>query len=269
MELAGMKHRHTINPRTLLGHGLIAPHAYAFNDDPDDPGLEPDGGQEPDGGEPTPDDPPGAFSQADVDRIVQQRLAREREASERRMLETLGYESIDEAKKAAADRKKAREERMLEEKKFAELLAERDAELEQLRGQYENERSKRVTETLTRQVLTTATQAGAISPEHVAQLTRQNFRLAENGAVQVVSETGEVMTDGKGAELTVRAFLDQWLDRHPHFQRAAGGKGSNAGGGTGKPRESGFDPNKRGDLEHLRENRDAILEKMRRGELKG
>lgn len=269
-----MKKKHTINPRSLFGLELIAPHAMAFNDDPDDDqGAGPTPSPEPGpngGAEPTPDDSNASFSQADLDRIVQQRVAREREASERRMLELLGFDSVEAAKQAAEERKRAREQKMLDEKKYAELIAERDAELEKLRGQYETERSRRVRETLTRQVLQAATSAGAVNPEHVAELTRSNFRLAENGAVQVVNEAGEVMTDGRGNELTVQAFLNSWLEKYPHFQRAAGGKGSNASGGNGAPKAgAGFNPSKRNDLEHLRANRDEILEKMRRGELKG
>jgi membrane protein involved in colicin uptake len=57
--------------------------------------------------------PPDAkFTQADVDRILGERLKRAEETTQKQLLEALGVKDTDEAKKAIDDAKKAREQQM-------------------------------------------------------------------------------------------------------------------------------------------------------------
>jgi membrane protein involved in colicin uptake len=66
-----------------------------------------------DGKPPEDQKPPEAkFTQADVDRILGERLKRAEETTQKQLLEALGVKDTDEAKKAIDDAKKAREQQM-------------------------------------------------------------------------------------------------------------------------------------------------------------
>lgn len=274
---AGQLHsfRHQFDPRRVLG---VPSFAMAFNDEPPGEGDTPPGAN---------DDPP--LTQADVDRIVEARLAREREA-QRKRVEGLGFSGWDELEAAHKERREAEakakadaeaaERDRLEKAREWEKLRELDRQkAEEARVQLERERDEanaRATQLeeqartsrISSAVLTAATVAGANHPEQVAALIGSRFGELE-GAVVVLDEFGKPRTDGKGAVLTATAFVGEWLEQNPHFQKPAGGRGAGSTGGSGSAHGAGLDIArvKAGDINYIRENKDKIEAARAAGQL--
>lgn len=211
--------------------------------------------------------------QDEIDRIVQQRLERERKKYDEK-LESLGFKSFEEIAELKRQQKEREEKELEEQQRYKELLektrSEKDAELAKLREQLQQTQSTYRQTTAERQLLEAAAAAEAVAPAQVASLLRSNIQIDDEGKSYVVGPDGQRMTDGKGNELSVEAYVKAFIEENPHFQRAAGGRGAGGsppgkgGGGAG----GGFDPSKRNDLRHLQENRDDIIKKLKSGELK-
>lgn len=176
-------------------------------------------------------EPSKVFTQEEVDRILEQRLARERKRFEK---QTDGID-IDAARRA------------LEEKQQAEL------EVAKQRGDFEKvlkttvEKKDTQIQSLTAKLhqiqvegslLNAASTLNAVSPDQVSALLRTNIRLGDDGNVEVVDKTGAVRYNDKGELLSVNELMSEFLTANPHFVRAtSGGSGSrgSAGGSTQKP----------------------------------
>lgn len=171
------------------------------------------------------------FTQEEVDKILEQRLARERKRFEK---QTDGID-LEAARKA------------LEEKQLAEL------EVAKQRGDFEKvlkttvEKKDSQIQSLTAKLhqiqvegslLNAASSLNAVSPDQVSALLRNNIRLGEDGNVEVVDKSGAVRYNDKGELFSVNELMSEFLTANPHFVRAtAGGSGSkgSAGGSTQKP----------------------------------
>ena len=171
------------------------------------------------------------FTQAEVDKILEQRLARERKRFEK---QTDGID-LEAARKA------------LEEKQLAEL------EVAKQRGDFEKvlkttvEKKDSQIQALTAKLhqiqvegslLNAASSLNAVSPDQVSALLRTNIRLGDDGNVEVVDKSGAVRYNDKGELFSVNELMSEFLTANPHFVRAtAGGSGSkgSAGGSTQKP----------------------------------
>lgn len=211
-------------------------------------------------------------SQEEINRIVQQRLERERKKFDEK-IESLGFKSFDEIADLKRQQKEREEKELEDQQKYKELLektrSEKDAELAKLREQLQKTQSTYRQTTAERQILEAAAAAEAVAPAQVASLLRGNVQVDDEGKSFVVGPGGERMTDGKGNELSVEAYVKTFIEENPHFQRAASGRG--AGGsppGKGGAGPGGFDPSKRNNLKHLQDNREEIIKKLKSGELK-
>lgn len=171
------------------------------------------------------------FTQADVDKILEQRLSRERKRFEK----LVDGVDIDEAKRA------------LQEKETAELERQKE------RGEFENvlkktvEKKDQTIQSLTQKLqqiqvdgalLNAASINNAVSPEQVSSLLKGNTRLSDDGQVEIIDKTGSVRYNDNGELLSVNELMNEFLTANPHFVRAsAGGSGSSgkAGGSTQKP----------------------------------
>lgn len=171
------------------------------------------------------------FTQAEIDKIIEQRIARERKRFEKM---TDGVD-LDEARRA------------LEEKQNAELEAAKQ------RGEFEKvlkstvEKKDQTIQSLTQKLhqiqvdgalLNAASTNNAVSPEQVAALLKSSTRLSDDGQVEIVDKNGTVRYNDNGELLSVNELMAEFLTANPHFVRAtsggAGSKGS-AGGSTQKP----------------------------------
>jgi len=172
-----------------------------------------------------------SFSQSEVERIVEQRLARERKKFEKQI------EGVDlnEARRLLEEKEAADLERQKERGEFEQIL-KKTAEKKDV--EIQNLRSRLHSTLIDGEVMNAAVRNNAVSPEQVSSLLRSNIRLGEDGNVEVLDANGSPRYNDSGESLTVGELVEEFLTANPHFVRASGGgtgsKG-NAGGSTQKP----------------------------------
>lgn len=169
------------------------------------------------------------FSQADIDKIVADRIARERRKFEKK------YEGVDvdQYKELTAKQEKEREDRLKAKGEFEKILKEtvdkNRATIETLQNQIS---SIKVDGAL----VDTASKYRAISPNQVVKLLKEQVRLNESGDVEVVdAKTGQTRYGEDGTHLTIDSLVKEFITENPHFV-AAGPAGS---GSTSKVGDSG------------------------------
>lgn len=69
-------------------------------------------------------------------------------------------------------------------------------------------------------VVNAAAKFKAVNPEQVRQLIKNNLRLNEQGEVEVLDDDGQVRYDDSGRPVSVDSFVQDWLQRNPHFCQA-------------------------------------------------
>lgn len=175
------------------------------------------------------------FTQADVDKIVQQRLEKYKKRFSD--IDVNEYKSL----------KQAEEERELEAMKKRE---EFDKVLAKQRDKYETDittlRSELTSLKVDGTLLNTASQRNAVNPEQVAQLLKGSVGLDETGRPVVFDRDGNVQYDPETAEpRTIESYVNEWLDSNPHFLRSTPGgvisKGSSGSVGKGPVDVSSLD----------------------------
>lgn len=189
------------------------------------------------------------FTQADIDKIVQARLEKERRK----------YEGIDVNEYKTL--KQAEEERALEAMKKRE---EFDKILGQQKEKYSSEintlRSELTSLKVDGTLLNAAASRGAINAEQVVQLLRGNVGLDETGRPVVYDKNKSVVYDEKTAEpKKLEDLVSEFLDANPHFLRSGpSGVASQGGVGTSAKPEvdiASLDMNKPADRELFRKLR--------------
>ena len=161
------------------------------------------------------------FTQEELDRIVADRVAREKRKHDKQ-LEGI---DINEARQIMLEREQANIERQKEtvEKKDLEIAAMRMAlETTKIDGA----------------LLTAASRHNAVDSEQVSQLLRNRVKLSDDGSVEVLDDNGAVRYNDKADPLSVDELVGDFLTANPHFVRASqGGAGTQgmAGGSTQKP----------------------------------
>ncbi len=169
------------------------------------------------------------FSQADIDKIVADRIARERRKFEKK------YEGVDvdQYKELTAKQEKEREDRLKAKGEFEKILKEtvnkKDSTIQTLQSQIS---SIKVDGAL----VDTASKYRAISPNQVVKLLKEQVRLNESGDVEVVdAKTGQTRYGEDGTHLTIDSLVKEFITENPHFV-AAGPAGS---GSTSRVGDSG------------------------------
>lgn len=171
------------------------------------------------------------FTQADVDKILEQRLARERKRFEKM---TEGVD-IDEAKRVLAEREQAELERQKERGEFENVLKKTVEKKDQM---IQSLSAKLQQIQVDGALLNAASTKNAVSPEQVAALLKGQTRLSDDGQVEILDKNGSIRYNDNGELLSVNELMTEFLTANPHFVRASsGGAGSsgNAGGSTQKP----------------------------------
>jgi hypothetical protein len=161
------------------------------------------------------------FSQAELDRVVADRIARERRKFEKR------YEGIDpeyynelsqKAEKEKQDKLKAKGE-------FEQILKQQaeksQAQISQLMDQVK-------TIKVDGALLDTASKYKAVNPGQVVKLVKEQVRMNEAGDVEIVDpKTGQVKYKDDGNHYTIDDLTKEFLTANPHFVEA-----TPAGSGT-------------------------------------
>ena len=165
------------------------------------------------------------FSQEDLNRIVAERIAREKSKFEKK------FENVDlHHYKTLVEKEELRKQEELEKRgQYEQLLKEQAEKFNSKIKTYESElHSIKVDGTL----LNEASSAKAINPQQVVRLLKSNLRLNEAGGVDVIDDKGNVRYNENGDPLKTNDLVNEFLASNPHF-KAPTPRGSGTGSGTG------------------------------------
>lgn len=171
------------------------------------------------------------FTQAEIDKIVADRLARE----QRKLDKKLDGIDLDKARQLMQEQEQAEIERQKERGEFESILKTTVEKKEREIAAYKQKLEQTLVDGA---LLNAASQKNAHQPEQVSALLRGKLKLSEDGTVEVLDDNGTPRYNDKGDLLSVNELVDDFLTANPHFVRASsGGIGSkgNAGGSTQKP----------------------------------
>ena len=166
------------------------------------------------------------FTQEDIDRIVKERIDRERKKFSKQ------FEGIDVEKyreltskeeQLRIDQEKARGNF---EKVLQDTVGKKDMTIKQLQDQLH---SIKVDGSL----LNIASSRRAVNPQQVVRLLKDQIRLGDGGDVEIVDDTGTVRYSDSGSIMTVDELVNEFLTTNPHFV-SAGPSGSGTQGGVSK-----------------------------------
>lgn len=169
------------------------------------------------------------FSQDELNRIVAERIAREKAKFEKR------FENVDiDHYKTLVEQEEQRKNQELEKRgEYERLLKEQAEKFNSKIQTYEQElHSIKVDGTL----LSEASNAKAINPTQVSKLLKGNLKLNEAGVVDVVDDNGNVRYNENGDPLKVSDLVNEFLTANPHF-RAPTPRGSGTGSGVGEQKD--------------------------------
>lgn len=167
-----------------------------------------------------------AFTQEDIDRIVKERLDRERKKFQKQ------FEGIDINKyreltaKEEQTRLEQEKARGNFEKVLQETVSKKDATIQQLQQQLH---SIKVDGSL----LNAASTFKAVNPQQVVRLLKDQVRLGETGEVEILGDDGSARYNDKGKLMSVDELVNEFLTSNPHFV-GAGPSGSGAVGAVAK-----------------------------------
>ena len=154
-----------------------------------------------------------AFTQEQLDKIVADRLTRERNKWEKQ------YEGVDpnRFRELAQEEENRRIEAMKKREEFDTILKEtvskKDQQLETLRSEIH---SIKVEGSL----LNEASRNNAINPNQVVQLLRGQVKLNEAGSVEIVDDQGQVRYKESGDPFGVQDLVSDFLQSNAHFVNA-------------------------------------------------
>lgn len=172
------------------------------------------------------------FTQADLDKVVADRIARERRKFEKK------YEGIDpeyynelslKAEKERQDKLKAKGEF---EKLLKETIEKKDGQINQLMNQVK-------TIKVDGSLVDIAAKNRAVNPNQVAQLLKDQVKLNETGEVEVVDpKSGQTRYAEDGTHLNIDGLVKEFLTANQHFVAAgpigSGSESKVGGAGSGE-----------------------------------
>ena len=166
------------------------------------------------------------FSQEDLNRIVAERVAREKVKFEKKFANV----DVDHYKTLIEAEEKRKQEELEKRGQYETLLKEQAEKFNSKIQTYEQElHSIKVDGTL----LNEASSNKAINPQQVVALLKGQVRLNEAGSVDVVDNTGNVRYDDNGNPLKVSDLVKGFLQENPHF-KAPTPRGSGTGSAQGE-----------------------------------
>lgn len=166
------------------------------------------------------------LTQDDVNRIVAERVARERAKFEKK------YSNVDlDHYNDLVGKEEARKQEELEKRGEYESLLK--AQAEKFSGKIQQYETELHSIKIDGALLNEASANKAVNPQQVVQLLKGQVKLNEAGAVDVVDANGQVRYDDKGEPIKVSSLVNEFLTANPHFV-SAGPSGSGTGQGVGK-----------------------------------
>jgi hypothetical protein len=166
------------------------------------------------------------FTQQDIDRIVKERIDRER----KKFAKQFEGVDVDKYRELTAKEESIRLEQEKKQGNFEKILQEtvgkKDQTIQQLQQQLH---SIKVDGSL----LNAASSNRAVNPQQVVRLLKDQIRLGDSGDVEVLDDTGEARFNDAGKLMSVDELVGEFLTANPHFV-SAGPSGSGAQGGVAK-----------------------------------
>jgi len=164
-----------------------------------------------------------AFSQEDVDRIIQNRLKQVE-----KKYENIDIEEYNSMKIKQAEAEKAN---MIKREQFEELLqkqkSEYDTKLNSLQGELHKTKVDGA-------LLEAASRHKAVNPTHISNLMKNQVKLGENGTVEVLDEAGNVRYNTETAEpVSVDEAVKEFITQNTYL-RSAVPSGAGTGATKGK-----------------------------------
>ena len=150
------------------------------------------------------------FTQEDIDRIVKERLVRERS----KILKQ--YEGVDVDKYRSlldAEEKKQMEEQSKRgefEKILQSTVGKKDQAIQQLQKELQAIKVDGA-------VLNAASGKKAVNPQQVVRLLKDQIRLGDTGSVEVLDDSGSIRYNDTGAPMTAEELVNEFLSANPHF----------------------------------------------------
>ena len=154
------------------------------------------------------------FSQADLDKIVADRVSRERRKFEKK------YEGIDPEyyTELSAKAEKERQDKLKAKGEFEQILKETVSKKDEQIGALLNQVK---TIKVDGNLLDTASKFKAVNPGQVSQLLKDQVQMNEAGDVEIVDpKTGQVRYNDKGEHMSVSELVGEFLTANPHFVSA-------------------------------------------------
>ena len=156
------------------------------------------------------------FSQDQLDKIIEDRLAKQRRALEKRYagVDPEHYKemiSVEESKKLEA--KKARGEF---ESVLKDTVSKKDEAINQLRSELHSVKVDGA-------VLSAANKSGAINAAQVVQLLHSQIRLGDDGNAEVLDTNGQPRYTENGNPMDVDTLVSEFLSSNPHFKASTPG----------------------------------------------
>ena len=153
------------------------------------------------------------FTQEDIDRIVKERLTRERQ----KILKQ--YEGVDVEKyrqfQEAEERRQHEEQakRGEFEKILQSTVSKKDSTIQELQN-------KLMAIQVDGSLLNAASANKAVNPQQVVRLLKDQIRLGQDGSVEVTDDSGSVRYTDQGTAMTVEDLVSEFLKSNPHFVQA-------------------------------------------------
>ena len=166
------------------------------------------------------------FTQDDVDKLISNRVARERAKLEKKYSDV----DVEQYRTLVEQEDSRRQEEAKKRGEFDQVVKEQAEKFNAKINQYQEElTSIKVDGAL----LNAASKSKAINPDQVVQLLKGQLKLNEAGTVDVIDPaTGQVKYNDKGEAIGVQDLVTDFLQSNPHFV-AAGPAGSGTNGAVG------------------------------------
>jgi len=166
------------------------------------------------------------LSQDEVNRIVAERVAREKAKFEKKYSNV----DLDLYNQLVEEKETLRQEEMKKRGEFEDLLK---SQAEKFNGKIEQYQKELTSIKVDGALLNAASANRAVNPQQVVQLLKGQVKLNEAGTVDVIDANGNVRYDDNGNPLQVSNLVNSFLTENPHFV-SAGPNGSGTGQGAGK-----------------------------------
>ena len=161
-------------------------------------------------------------SQSEVDKIIDKRLARERQKCEKM------YSGIDpeQARKLLEEKENKQMEDQKARGEFEKILKEQaeksNKEISGLRSEIEKVKVDGA-------LLNAASKNSAVNPEQVKDLLKSNVKLTQDGKVEILAENNQPIYNKDGDLKSIDEYVKDFITENPHFQSATpSGSGSKA-----------------------------------------